>query len=124
MIALAREPDSGRDMREALKRIGLRLERLKSEVTGRLESWPEAWLAVANNHTTLEGLLADYPDYKAPRRSQILSDLCRMVDGVPHKAKSSGRTLKFKGVTQRAWLVPPIFLPSLEDDRDDDGSGS
>ena len=37
VIALAREPDSGRDMREALKRIGLRLERLKSEVTGRLE---------------------------------------------------------------------------------------
>jgi hypothetical protein len=124
VIALAREPDSGRDMREALKRIGLRLDRLKSEVTGRLESWPEAWLAVANTHRTLDDLLADYPDFKAPRRSQILSGLSRLVDGVPHKAKPSGKTLKFKGVTSRAWLVPPIFLPSLDDDRDDDGSGS
>jgi hypothetical protein len=111
-------------MREALKRIGLRLERLKSEVTGRLESWPEAWLAVANTHRTLDDLLADYPDYKAPRRSQILSGLSRLVDSMPHKAKPSGKTLKFKGVTSRAWLVPPIFLPSLDDDRDDDGSGS
>jgi hypothetical protein len=124
VIALAREPDSGRDMREALKRIGLRLDRLKSEVTGRLESWPEAWLAVANTHRTLDDLLADYPDFKAPRRSQILSGLSRLVDGVPHKAKPSGKTLKFKGVTSRAWLVPPIFLRSLDDDRDDDGSGS
>jgi hypothetical protein len=124
VIALARDPDSGRDMREALKRIGLRLERLKSEVTGRLESWPEAWLAVANTHRTLDDLLADYPDYKAPRRSQILSGLSRLVDSMPHKAKPSGKTLKFKGVTSRAWLVPPIFLPSLEDDRDDDGSVS
>jgi len=124
VIALARESDSGRDMREALMRIGLRLLRLKSEVTGRLESWPEAWLAVANNHTNLEELLADYPGYKAPNRSQTLSGLHRMVDGVRHEAKSSGRTLKFKGVTSRAWLVPPIFLPSLDDDRDDDGSAS
>jgi len=105
-------------------RIGLRLLRLKSEVTDRLESWPEAWLAVANNHPNLEELLADYPDYKAPNRSQILSGLHRMVHGVLHEAKRSNGTLKFKGVTQRAWLVPPVFLPSLEDDRDDDGSGS
>ena len=46
------------------------------------------------------------------------------VDGVPHKAKPSGKTLKFKGVTSRAWLVPPIFLPNLDDDRDGDGSGA
>ena len=40
VIALAREPDNGRDMREALKRIGLRLERLK--VGG---NWPPGILA-------------------------------------------------------------------------------
>jgi hypothetical protein len=124
VIALARGPDSGADMREALKRIGLRLLRLESQVTGRLESWPEAWLAVANQFTNLENLLADYPDYKSPKRAQILSGLRRMVDGVLHQAKPSEQTLKFKGVTKRAWLVPPVFLPSLEDDRDDDGSGS
>jgi hypothetical protein len=123
-IAHAREPDSGAEMREALMRIGLRLVRVKSEVTGHLETWPEAWLAVANQFTNLEELLADYPDYKAPRRSQILSGLHRMVNGVPHQAKSSGKPLKFKGVTSRAWLVPPIFLPSRDDDRDDDGGGS
>ena len=43
--------------------------------------------------------------------------------GVPHKVKSSDGTLKFKGVTQRAWLVPPVFLPSVQDERDDE-SGS
>jgi hypothetical protein len=120
-IALARQLDGGDAMREALKRIGLRLLRLKSQVTGRLEEWPEAWLAVANQFTSLEDLLADYPDYKAPKRGQILAGLRRTVDGVLHQAKSSGKTLKFNGVTQRAWLVPPVFLPSVDDDKDDDG---
>ena len=124
VIALARESDSGRDMREALKRIGLRLERLKSEITGRLEFWLEAWLAVANNHAALDDLLANYPGLQGAQTLANPFWVARMVDGVPHKAKPSGKTLKFKGVTSRAWLVPPIFLPSLEDDRDDDGSGS
>ena len=119
VLALAREPDSGAVMRDALARIGLRLLRQKSQVTGRLESWPEAWLAIANQFTSLEKLLDGYENCQAPRRAQILSGLRRLVAGVLHQAKRSDGPLKFKGVNARAWLVPPIFLPSVNDDRDE-----
>jgi hypothetical protein len=118
VIAQAREPASGSDMREALRALGLRLERIRSEVTGRLESWSEAWLAVANKHPSLEKMFRDYPHYQTPKRAQILSGLRRMVDGVPHESASSDGPLKFGGPSSRAWLIPPVFLPSVEDDFD------
>jgi len=118
VIAEARDPETGARMRNALGGLGLRLNRLQSEVDGRLEAWSEAWLAVANKHAKLEKLFADYAAYRAPKRAQILSGLKKTVNGVPHVPKRAEKVLRFGGVPSRAWLVPPIFLPTV-DDRDD-----
>jgi len=109
MIARAREPD-GDDYRESLPRYGLRLEKLPAE------SWPQAWLAVANKHPGLDLLFSDYPQYRGGKRGQILSDLRCTIDGVVHKAKASETSLRFAGAKSRAWFVPPQFLPSLADE--------
>jgi hypothetical protein len=118
LIARAREPDD-HELRRALLPFGLRLERIESELTGQIEPWPLAWLAIANKHPKLEKLLTDYPQYRTPKRAQILSGLSRMVDGVEQSAKPSARPLKFAGPQSRAWLIPPVFLPSLADEGQD-----
>lgn len=114
VIAAAREGDTGARMRDALRGLGLCLQRQRSEVDGRLEEWPEAWLAIANKHPKLEKLFADYPNYQTPRRAQILSGLKRTINGVPHVLKASKSSLHFGGVPSRCWLVPPPLLPVVE----------
>ena len=63
-------------------------------------------------------LFADYPQYQTPKRAQILQGLKRTVNGVPHGAVASDGPMKFDGMPSRAWLIPPIFLPNLDDERD------
>jgi hypothetical protein len=118
IVAAAPEPN-GDDMRAALRGLGLCLQRQKSQVTGHIETWPEAWLAVANKHPKLEKLFTDYPQYKYPKRGQLLSELRRVVSGGVQRAAKSEGPIKFGGVPSRAWLIPPVFLPSVEDDRDE-----
>lgn len=116
VIAQARDPDSGAEMRAVLRTMGMRLERHKSEVTGQLESWSEAWLAIANRHPGLDELLEKYPEYQGPKRLQILQGLKVRIGAHTHVPKPSDRPLKFAGPQSRALLIPPELLPSLEDD--------
>jgi hypothetical protein len=110
MIARARDSDSGGEFRHALLALGLRLQRHGDE------SWNEAWLAVANKHPGLDKLFADYPEYRGPKRAQILGELRRVVEGVVWEVKSSEIPMRFAGAQSRALLIPPALLPSLEDE--------
>jgi hypothetical protein len=101
VIARARETN-GSEFREFLQAMGMRLERQRSQVTGRLESHEEAWLAIANKLPALEKLFEDYPQYQHPKRAQILADLSRHVNGEQHQAKPIGKPLKFAGPSSRA----------------------
>jgi hypothetical protein len=98
VIAHAREGDAGVKMRHALRSLGLRLERLESQATGQLETWPEAWLAVANKHAKLEKLFADYPQFQTPKRAQILSGLKRTVGGVHREAERRRPSVRWGAV--------------------------
>jgi hypothetical protein len=119
VIALARERD-GDEYRNALLTYGLRLDRQRSQVTGELETWAEAWLAVANKHANLEKLFSDYPEYRCPKRAQIISGLRRTIDGQLFEATASHGSLRFAGPQSRAWLIPCVFLPSVADDRQEE----
>lgn len=135
VIARARMPDD-HQARSALLPVGLRLERIRSQANDRVEPWPEAWLAIANNHATLDSLFKDYPEFQGKRRAQILKDLKRTIDGVVHEVKPSDGALRFAGPQSRAWLVPAKMLPDFRDEQqeepkpapplppDRDGSGS
>lgn len=111
MIARAREPDNS-EFRSALLPYGLRLEKLPDEI------WSAAWLAVANKHPGLDRLFQDYPEYRGAKRSQILGELRQHHGGQWWEAKPSARPLRFAGPQSRALLLPPIFLPSREQERD------
>ena len=50
VIALARDPEKGSKYREVLRGIGLRLDQRTLKATGYVETYSEAWLAVANKH--------------------------------------------------------------------------
>lgn len=110
VIARARDPDNGADMRRIMLALGLRLHRLEGE------SWKEGWLAVANKHPGLDKLFADYPEYRGPKRAQILAGLRRVIEGQVYEAKPSDRAIRFAGPQSRAILIPPEMLPSVEDD--------
>jgi hypothetical protein len=115
MIARARNSQDGADMRRAMLPLGMRLDKLEGE------PWELAWLAVANKHPGLDRLFADYPQYRGPKRQQILAGLRRSVPqpggGVEIlEAKPSGGALRFAGPQSRALLIPPGLLPSEGDD--------
>lgn len=110
VIAAARDPDTGYDMRAALKPVGLQLQRLEGE------SWPEAWLAIANAHPGLDKLLADYPQWRGAKRLQILKQLRLRHGGVMYEPKPSDRPLRFAGPQTRALLLPPQILPVVENE--------
>jgi hypothetical protein len=111
LIALGRadEAESG-ECRKALLPNGLRLDKREDE------TWAQAWLAVANKHAGLDKLLTGYSSYQGPKRSQILGQLRRVVGGIEHKAQRSAIPLRFAGVQSRYLLIPPLFLPSLEEE--------
>lgn len=109
LIARARDPDNV-DMRRALLPYGLQLKKLERE------SWPEAWLVIANKHPGLDKLFTDYPHYKGNKRAQILSDLARTIGGVPHKVQPTPAPLRFAGSQSRGWMVPPALLPTKLDE--------
>lgn len=111
IIALGRtdKAEAGQ-CRQALLPNGMRLTKQKEE------TWAQAWLAVANNHAGLDKLLTGYPSYQGSKRFQILGQLRRVVSGVEHKAQRSAVPLRFAGVQSRYLLVPPLFLPSLEEE--------
>jgi len=106
MIARARTEDA-QEMRRKLLAYGLRFHLLAGE------RYDQAWLAIANKHPGLDRLFGDYLQYKGGKRTQILSGLRRGVD----EAKPSEAPLRFAGVQSRALLIPPAFLPSLDEER-------
>ncbi|MEA2916047.1 MAG: hypothetical protein QOJ15_8128 [Bradyrhizobium sp.] len=111
LIALGRADETESfECRKALLPNGLRLDKRDGE------AWAQAWLAVANKHAGLDKLLAGYPSYQGPKRSQILGQLRRMLVGIEHKAQRSATPLRFAGVQSRYLLIPPLFLPSLEEE--------
>lgn len=112
LIARAREPDND-DFRKALMPYGLRLDR-RQLVDGSMETWKQAWLAIAHRHPGLDRLFSDYPKYQGLRRSQILAEL--RLHG-EKAVQPSDRPLRFAGPQGRAWLIDPRLLPSVEDDR-------
>jgi hypothetical protein len=116
VIAAARDSDSGGDMRDALRTMGLRLDRLKSEVTGELEGWDRAWLAVAYNHAGLDELFDKYPQWKGERRRQVLKEWRYRWGAETLEPKLAGRPLKFAGAESRALLFPPEVLPAWKED--------
>jgi hypothetical protein len=112
VIARAREPE-GDDYRKALLAYGLRLDRRKL-IDGTMETWKQAWLAIAHRHPGLDKLFGDYPKFQGLRRSQILGEL--KING-EKAVQPSDRPLRFAGPQSRAWLVDPRLLPSVEDDK-------
>lgn len=108
LVARGREPDN-HDFRRALLPYGMRLEKLP------LETWKDAWLAIANKHPGLDRLLSDYPQYQGLRRSQILAEL-KIRDEVA--AKPTDRPLRFAGPQSRGLLIDPRLLPTMKDDID------
>jgi hypothetical protein len=117
LIAGAREPDSGSNFRQGLLAMGLRLERQRSQITGELEGWAEAWLAVANKHPGLDRLFEKYSQYQGPKRLQILQGLRVRQGALVHEPKPSDRPIRFAGPQSRALLIPPELLPTVEDER-------
>ena len=112
VIARAREPEND-DYRKALLPYGLRLDR-QQLVDGTMETWKQAWLAIAHRHPGLDKLFGDYPKFQGLRRSQILGEL--KING-EDGAKKADRTFRFAGPQSRAWLIDPRLLPSVDDDR-------
>jgi hypothetical protein len=111
LIALGRADETESfECRKALLPNGLRLDKREGE------TWAQAWLAVANKHAGLDKLLAGYSSYQGPKRSQILGQLRHVVGGIEHKAQRSATPLRFAGVQSRYLLIPPLFLPSLEEE--------
>jgi hypothetical protein len=111
LIAMGRTDETeSAECRRALLSNGMRLEKHENE------TWTQAWLAVANKHPGLDKLLTGYSAYQGPKRSQVLGQLRRVVQGVEHKAQRSTTPLRFAGVQSRYLLVPPLFLPSLEEE--------
>ncbi len=106
LVALGRE-DDGSGARRALLPYGLMLMRNQGE------AWAEAWLAIANRHPGLDGLLASYPEYQGKKRRQILGEL-RRADGhgAIWEAKKSESHARIGGTQTRYLLIPPLFLPS------------
>lgn len=109
LVAFARE-DDGADSRRALLPYGLMLIRREGE------SWKEAWLAVANRHPGLDGLLAKYPEYQGKKRRQILGELRRVIGEVVWEAKKSISHTRIGGTQTRYLLIPPVFLPLKGED--------
>ncbi len=109
LVARARFDDAI-EARRSLLSLGFRFQKLP------VETWAQAWLAIANRHPALDRLLVDYPQYKGPKRSQILVGLRRLVDGTTWEAKPSEIPLRFGGPQSRALLLPPVLLPSLADE--------
>lgn len=107
LVARAREPDND-DFRRALLPYGMRLEKLPTE------GWPDAWLAIANNHSGLDKLLEDYPHYQGKKRTQILSELTLNGELV---AKPTDRPLRFAGPQSRGLLIDSRLLPTVKDDQ-------
>lgn len=103
-LARSRDPDAGQ-WRRALHAIGLRLEKRDDE------EWDQAWLAIASKHAGLDRLLAGHSNYQGRKRSQILAQLRRVVDGIEHRAQRSASHMRFAGAQSRYMLVPPVFLP-------------
>ncbi len=112
LIARAREPDND-DYRKALLPYGLRLDR-RQLVDGSMETWKQAWLAIAHRHPGLDRLFSDYPKFQGLRRSQILAEL--KFNG-ERAVQPTDRPLRFAGPQSRGWLVDPRLLPSVEDDK-------
>lgn len=113
MIADARE-DNGSIAREKLLRFGLRLERRQGE------GWNEAWLLIANKHPGLDELLHKYPRYQGKKRATVLKQLRKMVHGVEWRAvPSQGEQsrLRFAGMQSRYLQIPPVFLPSKDEEK-------
>lgn len=113
MIAAAREPN-GDIAREKLLPYGLRLERRRDE------SWKEAWLLIANKHPGLDELLHKYPRYQGKKRSTVLKQLRTIFEGVEWRAVPSGgeqSRLRFAGMQSRYLQIPPVFLPSKEEEK-------
>ena len=81
-VANARR-DDGASWRRTLETYGLMLRRNDGE------AWSDAWLAVANQHSSLDELLTKYPQYQGTKRRQILGELRKVVDGVQWEAKAS-----------------------------------
>lgn len=112
LVALARG-DSGSGARRALLPYGLMLVRNEGE------GWEQAWLAVANRHAGLDGLLAGYPQYQGKPRQQVLAELTLTTpppsgsDGLPivWKAVKGPDKARIGGSQTRYLLVPPVFLP-------------
>ena len=106
IIALGRsnEADAGQ-WRRALLPNGLRL--MKNDG----EEWSQAWLAIASKHAGLDRLLTGHANYQGRKRSQILLQLRRVVDGVEWKAQRGAIPIRFAGAQTRFILVPPVFLP-------------
>lgn len=118
LIARGRRAENT-DIRRTLLGYGLRFHRVGDE------RYDQAWVAVANKHPGLDRLLAEYPQYRGPKRAQILSGLRRVVDGVGVvEAKPSDGPMRFAGPQSRAILIPPELLPSLEQEREATGEGS
>ncbi|MFO1081891.1 MAG: hypothetical protein U1E23_14830 [Reyranellaceae bacterium] len=108
-IAMAREPE-GDSWRRSLLPYGLMLMRNPGE------SHDEAWLAIANNHPGLDELLTKYPHYQGKRRRQILRELRKTIgEQVWTAVKSDGHT-RIGGTQTRYVLIPPIFLPSKQEE--------
>lgn len=105
LVAIARTPE-GSGARRALLPYGLMLQKRDGE------SWAEAWLAIANRHPGLDGLLAKYPQYQGKPRRQILGELTRTVEGVVWKAQKSASHQRIGGSQTRFLLIPPVFLPT------------
>jgi hypothetical protein len=88
----------------------MRLEKLERE------TWPQAWLWIADKHTGLDRLLARHPRYQGKKRAQILRRL-RCKDGeAEHRVQKSQSSVHFAGAKSRYVMVPPIFLPNEDDD--------
>jgi hypothetical protein len=109
LVARARFDDAI-EARRSLLAMGFRFHKLPAE------TWSQAWLAIANKHPALDRLLVDYPQFRGPKRSQILVGLRRVVDGQVVEAKASDAPMRFAGPQSRALLLPPAVLPSLADE--------
>ena len=108
-VANARR-DDGASWRRTLETYGLMLRRNDGE------AWSDAWLAVANQHSSLDELLTKYPQYQGTKRRQILGELRKVVDGVQWEAKASEKNARIGGSQTRYLQIPPVFLPTDQDE--------
>ena len=115
MRARSDEVDAG-DWRRALAACGMRLERVQDE------PWSKAWLCIANTHVGLDKMLNDHgaKQWAGKKRATMLKELRRKIDGVEWNAKASEgphSRLRFAGQQSRYLMIPPVFLPSEEDEK-------